>query len=416
MKIYFTLAILGVFTASCQRRHVLNMDQKTEVEPSKLPLGQRELEQALAIPRPIHQAATKQLIGAMVPGEVLCVAITPEHFQDLGLNFNGFVAALHGSDQEKICFIMKQVMQDLAPILQQYYTQSPDVIRVVEVEDCCDFKDLSDKTGVGAGTIKSNHENRATWIGTYRNFYDCINYTSGWKTLDKEKIQSALEQVPSQAESWSCGPNSAARALILAGRSISQFDIFLRNCPRGSEVARKKAKVVTGAGIGAFIGGALLTAIPGAAPIGAAILATGWGSAMGGMVTQGIADSYTTGPSPHYLSEYINQHLPCAQYSKSKVFSYESFSSCATAIIDDIKDGDPVIAFFLYEPILWHYANVVATQGNGDKFMILETKQYFEWLNYSDMEDLMRNDYGFLTFFGCKGHIGKYNIIRFYRK
>lgn len=51
MKIYFVLALLALFTPSCQRRQVLNMDQKTEVGPSNFPLDQEKLEQALNISR-----------------------------------------------------------------------------------------------------------------------------------------------------------------------------------------------------------------------------------------------------------------------------------------------------------------------------------------------------------------------------
>ncbi len=97
--------------------------------------------------------------------------------------------------------------------------------------------------------------------------------------------------------------------------------------------------------------------------------------------------------------------------------SYDNFSDCADAIIQDMSMQDPVIAFFLYGPTAWHYANIVATTGFPSvNFIVLDTNKWLKSLDYNNMEHLMRNDYALLTYFGCSEDIRKYTIIRFYKK
>lgn len=406
-KLLFYLSIcLGVLNISCQKGNKLDMESFPETPKTK----QEEIEE---IPRTIHQAATKQLIGSIGQNEVLCIVMKPE---DFGINAKNFLAVLNEGDNGKIFFVMQQAMQDLGPILQQYYRQNPVSMRVIKVANPYDFRTLTAKTGTGAGTNKSNY--RGEYIGnTYEAFAECIKRFDNVKTLDLSSIRLAIALIPEQADEWSCGPNSAARALILADKTHNQgshnwnetndFNVFLNNCPKSIDVTQGIDNIARSSSIaiGTFIG------------IFNRSLAT---SVMANIsqVALSLPTVCTTkaGPSPHRLSSYINSHLP-STYKCSIVCSYDNFADCANAIIQDMSMQDPVIAFFLYGPTTWHYANIVATTGSSSvNFIVLDTNKWLKSLDYDNMEHLIRNDYSLLTYFGCSKDIRKYTIIRFYKK
>ncbi|TDG95371.1 hypothetical protein [Cardinium endosymbiont of Culicoides punctatus] len=427
MKFLSNILILAAFlTSGCHHasKELRAIDEQSVVPYDGPPQEGRNSEK---IPKPITQAATKQLIHNTAPGEVLCVWVTPDGFKDLGLDFNQFVTVLQEGHQEQICFIMQEALRELAPIIHQYVQMHPTTVRAIEVADPYDFAELTSKTNVGAGGgIKTGYTKNH--IGGYTAFRNTIRVSSNWETLDISKIEAAFSQIPAQVEGWSCGPNSGARALILAGQPLnsetlapwndpSGFAFFLQNCPKATEIAGERADVTRGIGIGGLIGGILLTTI--CPPVGIPLLVGGGITAGAGVATRAITDHNTTGPTPYYLSEYIDRHLSDG-YKDTKVCSYDHFKDCAAVMEQDMVEyKDPVIVFFLYEPTLWHYANVIGCERDGQsvsKFMILNTDQNFYWLSYENMKYLMRNDYRFNTFFACKGDIRKYTIIRFYKK
>lgn len=389
---------------------------------SILPEKQERIEE---IPRPIHQAATKQLIGTMAPDEVLCVLVKSENFKHIGLDFNAFLAVLREGDQEKICFVMQKVMQDLAPILRRYYEANSAIIRTVEIEDPRDFNDLASKTGVGAGTGKSNTE--ATKSGLNFNTFckelgvpvsHSASAASPWNSLRVDRIKCALVEIPAQVGKIECAANSAARALLLTNvtRNISAdltwgnggYSWFRSNCPQDIK-SIDRSVALTAAGVGLAL-----------APFTGGISAlVGNGVAIASGVTASIVE---TGPSPWELSKYIDQHMPSSSsypYKFSQVYSYENFSNCAQDIASDMRAEDPAIAFFFWGPTSWHYANVVAVKGSGstpEGFMILDTYKSFEYRNYNNMQYVMYNDYKFNTSFCVGGTPNNYTIIRFHRK
>ncbi|WP_339044681.1 hypothetical protein [Cardinium endosymbiont of Tipula unca] len=299
LLLYLSICIcLGLFNISCQKGNKLDLASCPATPKTK----QEEIE---AIPRTIPQAATKQLIGSMGQSEVLCVVMTPK---DFGINTKNFLAILYEGDKGKIFFIMPQVMQDLGPILQQYYQQNPVSMRVIEVENPYDFSGLTTKTGTGAGAKKGDY--RGKYIGnTYTALVEHINQFYNMNTLDLSRIPPAIELIPEQADEWSCGPNSAARSLILAGKmnhhhnweGPNDFNTFLNNCPKSLDVAQGVDNIVMGTSIAL---GALVGSFFGIDPAPAMTHVRQVASILPTVCTPKI------GPSPRHLSNYINSHLP----------------------------------------------------------------------------------------------------------
>jgi len=113
---------------------------------------------------------------------------------------------------------------------------------------------------------------------SFSDFKTKIQTERGWKHLSLERIDKARKVKP-QEKSWSCGPNSGYRALILNGDKSSASDLnsFIKQCPKSlGSPQTKVGKVLNYGTLG----------------IASAI------GLLGGDV----------GPNPSSLAKYINQH------------------------------------------------------------------------------------------------------------
>ncbi|KAL9652958.1 hypothetical protein ABK040_015473 [Willaertia magna] len=158
--------------------------------------------------------------------------------------------------------------------------------------------------------------------------------------LNPSGINAAL-QLRRQGETWSCGPNSAARALtIINSMSLSNVSSFIENCPK-SFGNPTLALYASGVLAGALFG-----------PIGALV---GLGA---GLALDTVSTKFPVGPTPTTL----------ASYSGGKCYHSDSFDG--KFIENSIDSGKPIVVLLMFRPTSLHYVNVIAY--DNDDYVILD--------------------------------------------
>lgn len=409
------------------------MDQKA-MEHADLTFQQEQV--SAVVPRPIHQAAAKQLMAAMAPAEVLCVVVTPENYKKLGLDFKTFVAVIRGGDQQNLVFYLDKLKRDVFTVLQSIYQQHPTSMQAIGVEDPAEFLALARKTGPGAAGRPKRNIYATETFATLSHFFARLNISPiclsrgkyPWISLSARLIKKAAEDIPKQVGDVECAANSAARALILCNvdqniatnenwkHQTKGYSDFKLRCILDSDIYEKHAFPI---GFGVLALATLAAPFTAGASLGFTL-----GLAGAGLATASASVMLETGPSPWTLSKHINHHIPdgCA-FKFSHVYSYAYFSDCAKAIASDITDADPVLVFIFWAPTSWHYANVVAVKGycsryhsRPEGFVILETHSSLDYRTYDNLEHIMYNQYKFNTKFCLGGTPNNYTIIRFHRR
>ena len=203
-------------------------------------------------------------------------------------------------------------------------------------------------------------------------FKQRIKTEPGWKYLSLERIQKALQLAP-QAESWSCGPNSGYRALILNGDKSSDKDLraFINNCPKSLGTPQTK----TGKVLNVVTGG----------------IASGIGLLKGDV-----------GPDPSSLANYINKH------SKSKVQRYigKDWDSFWTQLCRDIDRAEPAIILLEGGTISLHYINLIGYNPNNQTVAILDPNNAIEFCSKSEFKHKAKITVPYIR--------GTWNAVRFY--
>jgi hypothetical protein len=206
-------------------------------------------------------------------------------------------------------------------------------------------------------------------------FKQRIQSEPGWKHLPLDRIHQAL-QLPPQAESWSCGPNSGYRALILNGdKSADQGDrelrSFINNCPK----SLGKPQTKTGKILNVVTGG----------------IASGIGLLKGDV-----------GPTPSSLANYINKN------SNSKVQRYigKDWSDFWTQLCLDIDRAEPAIILVEYGIISLHYINLIGYNPNNENVAILDTNNAIEFWSKSQFHHKAKITVPYIR--------GTWNAVRFY--
>ncbi|XP_074603607.1 uncharacterized protein LOC141857089 isoform X2 [Brevipalpus obovatus] len=379
------------------------------------------------IPRPIHQAETKHLIASMAPGEVLRVSIRPEKFQSID---SDFMAVVREGSSMNLFFYLDSFEREVLTVLQDHYRKSPSSIQAIPVEDSLDFLQLAMKSGCGAGgRPKRNTGATTTYVNLLAFFKDLHKkshlfssgdlrvYYSPWLSLSADKIKRAFEEIPEQITEEGCGANSAARAFELAGVEFKyDYSCWEENCPRNIDTILEKQSLPT-----CILGCASAVAL---APFtaGGSVACLGLVALSQTLTRLSANRIITSNPSPWELAEFINKHIPSSK--KAIVRTYFGFQDCAKAICSDIYCEDPVIAFILWGPTDWHYANVIAVNSDRSEvkgFMILETgpvedfsqNSCIEYRTYANMKHIMYNPYKFNSAFCVGGTPDNFTIIRF---
>lgn len=209
-----------------------------------------------------------------------------------------------------------------------------------------------------------------------------IQTEPGWKHLSIDRIQKAL-QLPKQAESWSCGPNSGYRALILNGDKSSGNGLrsFIDNCPKS-------------VGAPQTTGGKVVD-----------LIMTSGGFTLGAKVANKVANKFDrsidVGPDPSSLANYINKH------SKSKVKRYigENWSDFWTELCRDIDRAAPAIILLEKGTIKLHYINLIGYNPNNETVAILDTDNAIEFWQQSKFQNQAKITVRYIR--------GTWNAVRF---
>lgn len=343
---------------------------------------------------------SKQRIKSINKGDVLAWMMRPEECGRESCPFEAFPVVFH--QDGKTVFTLSDTNDEL---LEDVLPDS----KVVRVRSDM-FCQLVRKTGHGPAGKKEGVSGNSASIASF--------FQPGWKNggkpitwtmvSSKSQINKAYSSIKSQGScgsdsSWSCGPNSAARAMILWGYTLNYgYDDVLRKCPK--TMCRKKGHEHYKKAKSAMKWGYIFAPLT----LGASMAATSIPATI--HMAGAAANSADVGPSPGMLAQFITQYMHKGRAFHTK---YNSFSDCANAIANDMKAGDPVIAVFIYSLTKQHYVNVIgATKDNNGgitDFAILDTYQKTFYHSYGNMDYLM-NSIGILP-----GTYGKYNIIRFYK-
>lgn len=410
-KIYIHYLGALLIHFGCHRVNRLGMFSPEQAQKGPIVPSQAIVE---SIPRPIHQAETKQLIESIPPNKAFCVLVTPEKCKELRLDFDAFVHVVYSQENKGLIFYLEKMAQVVLSILQHRYSGSSMQIQAIQVNDAVDLDQLISKTSRITGGGK--------YITYTPKFYSLDSLKckigptndalyAGYKALDLATIERAYNQIPYQTGPAECSVNAAARALILAGANIhaGNYVDFVVQCPT---IYRSINKVSEKSVVGGFftgIFGGLLCAIPGGQVIGLPMVYAGTSTMAVGATSMSLTENKKTasscGVDPWDLSNHIDRYLTNNTYRYSYVDCYYDFASYEAAIVHDIEHKQPVIAFFFFTPTGWHYANIIAIkQGDSgvSEFILLDTSmknkiKFFEIINADDMEYLTRNIYKTMT-------------------
>lgn len=209
-----------------------------------------------------------------------------------------------------------------------------------------------------------------------------IKTERGWKHLDLERIDKARKVKP-QEESWSCGPNSGYRALIINGdkSSGSDLDSFIKKCPK----SLGSPQTTVGKVLNVSTGG-----------IASAI------TAMGKLKKKVVGGSeFDVGPNPSSLAKYINQH------SKSKVTRdrTDSWDDFWGKICSSIERGVPVIVLIEEGRLALHYINLIGYNANDKSVTMLDTNNAIVFWSNSEFKKKSTIEAAYIK--------GKYNVVKF---
>ncbi|MBX9890129.1 MAG: hypothetical protein K2X94_02585, partial [Amoebophilaceae bacterium] len=219
----------------------------------------------------------------------------------------------------------------------------------------------------------------------------------------------AMHNIPQQSLKWDCGPNSAARALTIAGKNITDYASFRSSCPRSHNPNKFGTVKKTGCAVAAM--GMILAPFTGGVSTFAGIAAAHCTFA----TDSAIPD---IGPSPSQLANYLSANLSGTLYKKAVHVGESDFAPFMCMIKEDIEiHKDPVILLLFYTWKAWHYVNVVGIQNETcDTFAILDTDGLIRLITKDSLKYLAHDDYlGDPSHWFSKGSIYRYNAIRFYK-
>ncbi|XWN34838.1 MAG: hypothetical protein ROO73_04520 [Roseivirga sp.] len=365
----------------------------------------------------IADAQAKQLINAIPPGEVLAVVVRPGFFAQKGL---AFPAVFHESNRQQFMFALQEAMQDAAQYLQDYYRNHPggSGMQLVPITDTADFGEIACKTSPGAGGRKAEVRGR---LMSLDEFFGLTDSPYPWSRICcKSWMQDAVRCIPRQDDLWSCGVNSAGKAIHLFGENMSEDryrDSFLANAPtvlncieRGCNMTATAINVSPWGYLFPFAASAISREVR---AVGTAVRVSAYATF-----------SSDSGITPADLAAHTTHYLPGSK--RARHCSYDSFWDCAKVVRDDIRRGDPVIVLWIFSWKDAHYVNVVGVSVDSsdlpEEFVIMDTnhsrgtdgyENCLKRYSWRDMRHLMEREY--VSWATILGSTDDYHIIRFYR-
>ena len=314
-------------------------------------------------------------------------------------------------------------------------------MKLLVVEDVNVWVKLIQKAGPGIAGKKSNvPSGRLLWYFRPKSerYGEFAGYDGGIETLFrysdnpcpwsrlccKSWMLDAINEIPRQSddpyhEGWSCGVNSAAKAIHLFGKSMSTAyyrNTFMPHAPRDitRSTMNKTGQRMGVGGAVTFGTGLLLAPFTGGASIPVAL--TGWGVSAAGAATQVVGEALPTdsGVRPTKLAKHISNYLSSGYAS---CCSRDDFWECARVIRDDVRRGDPVIVLWVYRVTAAHYVNVVAVSVDSndepEDFVIMDTNNCLYRYTWQEMKYLMKRE--FAIWAAILQSTDDYHFIRFYK-
>lgn len=426
-----------------ENQQLSTLDPKAlKIDLSKVPTLAVNYEEIAKKYQAISGSEVRSLIDSIPHKEVVVGILDPKTKRPMPIP--AFFAA---KGEQELMFVPAILLEEAALILQDYYTARSDSnkVQIISVADLEDWIVLLQKAGPGiAGSknfdwsnvkylaefekLKGNEtrEEKPNTDGGINRFFRYSDRPSPWVRLCRQAwMHDAVDRIPRQSDTqphngWSCGPNSAAKAIHMFGHNMSEAyyrNTFLPDAPRffnRQTVSNIGEGMAVGGGSVAIVG-IILAPFTGGATIPLALV--GYGATMGGvgLVAVGEFAPSDTGVKPENLAKHITNYLPGTKKALYK--SYDDFWECAKIIRDDLRRGDPVIVFWSFSAIQAHYVNVVGVSvDNSDlpeEFVIMDTNNRLYKLNWQDMRTLMKREFAFyaLTATTCDD----YHMVRFYR-
>lgn len=224
------------------------------------------------------------------------------------------------------------------------------------------------------------------------------NYVMGQGVADD--LVAKAQQIPPQSlcgseRSWSCGPNSLERFLVLSGfeRSCELVDLknTLKKCPRscGQPTTVKGYSACAG-----FLAVSLYAAVygwEGLSDVACAVVSGACAVAPFAIEyynrTKGVGK---VGPTPRWLAGFGNELLASMKSEETmKVGQFQTEKEAIKHIKQQLDEGKPVMVLVNFAPLMWHYINIVSYEN--DNFKYLDTCGSID--NYSQEDLVNRMDF-----------------------
>jgi len=292
-------------------------------------------------------------------------------------------------------------------------------------------------------TVKAEDNERGKAEGrVYRYHYDdqlhSFYRNSSWKIIPIENVQKGME-IPSQRYGppslveWSCGPNSAARSLLLMGLDFcagkkcrdansdqfeKEYEAFAHGFPKSlgypgtqSGHGSSIASVFMGALVGIQSQGSFVSK----AAISGALILAGLGPYILWLA------GAEAGALPHWLEDHLKEIGPQLGFKINRISGHD-FKNILVEIKQAIDEKNPLITFVTFDALIWHYFVIFAYNDALSEVLILDTSKRILKASYADLETLMnfgllQDDYNptYVTTRSVAGvfRLAKFNLIRF---
>lgn len=169
---------------------------------------------------------------------------------------------------------------------------------------------------------------------------------SKWHILPDYLINQALDKIPAQTQSFTCGHLTIAHALTVIGEECDYQEI-IENCPLSVEAdiaTLKKNEVI-------------------------------WGQLSGHMSDEAHKEGcFRIGGAPEQLEGYVNERLLGSKFiyiTVPKISSHE----LQKIILESFEHNLPVIVLIRPKAILLHYLLVVGINVQDQEILIMDTKE-----------------------------------------
>lgn len=359
---------------------------------------------------------TYSFIDCLEPGKTI-FSVTRAAGLNAPKEFNDFSVVCYQSDrfQDAYYFVRQNELIDAEKALSIFGKSKPQFYAyLISINDEQRFIELATKSSSGAANKGGEWADPGN-IRWLKNLDQA--FFEGYSMLPKQRIINAMA-APKQGDegtdrSWTCGPNTGYRTLLLLDENAGSYFNFVENCPKSlSKEALKGdgAGVASVGAVGMGVGFLLapftfgLSVIP-----GAVLTVTGASAAI-----IGDAASSDVGPNPCELAKYLSSKMrthraQCSSYSRQwGEHSYEK------QIVNDIKVCNyPTIVLLINGTFSMHYVAVIGVRGGPyiAEVVILDTDNRIGVMSDNMLEHWMNRD-GFANWIID----AKYNTIEIFGK